>query len=133
MLNEKQIKLIELLVSGEVLIKDALEQTGIPKSTYYDWRKNETGEFMKAYNEALGFKVDEAKKNIKNNVERYLKTLDDIQSKGKNEQARVNAVGKLFTFAELDPSFKQEINIKDNEEHKNVLLDMLKDNKQVEE
>lgn len=131
MLTEKQLKLIEYLVDGEMTISDALKKAGVPRTTYYHWRKNPDSEFMRTLNETTEITVNNAKQSIRTNVERYIKQLDRIAMQSPNEQAKVNAIAKLFTLAELDPTFKQEVTInKDESESKNYLLDMLKKEKE---
>lgn len=133
MLNKKQLDLIEYLVEG-MPVMEAVQKAGVPKSTYYDWMKNPNHEFTKAYEEMLNFHVSEVKKSVKKDANNIVKALQDILYKGDNENARVNASAKLMTFAELDPSSKQELTIKnDDSDKKNVLLDMLKKSKQVGE
>lgn len=131
-LTPVQIKLIELIVSENKTVKDATEEVGIGRTTYYDYLKLD--KFKRAMDEAIELKVQEAKKNIKVNVNKYIRTLDNLSEKGKNEAARVNAIGKLFTLAELDPQFKSEVTIKnDDSAAKNAMLEKLKQKKQEEE
>jgi len=97
---------------------NALKEVQIGESTLYEWRKgkSKTGEeFNKAYEEALEFKVHESRKNVQQQVNKYLKYLDEISEKSKNDNARVNAITKIICYAELDPQFKQELTIKANE------------------
>jgi len=133
-LTEKQMKLIELLVEGNLTIKDACEQVGISRVTYYSWMQGEGKKgraFQKAYEEALDFKVNESKRRIKNDINGLIDSLMKIIKSGSNETAKVNAVAKLLTYAELDPQFKQEVTIKtDDSESKNALLDMLEKKKE---
>lgn len=133
MLSEKQLELIELLVSGEHTVKDACESVGVSRMTYYDWRKGHTKvgkEFNKAYDEALELKVKESRRFVKTRVNNLLKSLMDITDNGKNENAKVNAVAKLLHYGDLDPSDKQELTIKGDDDNKNALLEMWKQKKQ---
>lgn len=125
-LTPTQLKLIELIVSEEKSITEATNEVGISRTSYYDYIKNPV--FKQAMDEAIELKVKEARKHIKINVNKYLKQLDNLSEKGKNEAARVNALKTLLTMGELDPSTKQEVTVKNDEsEQKNVLLDMLKE------
>ncbi|WP_373892782.1 phBC6A51 family helix-turn-helix protein [Virgibacillus sp. CBA3643] len=127
MIDERQTKLIELLVSGDYTTKDACKNAGVPLTTYYEWRKNDSKpgkEFNKYYDEALELKVKESRRTVKSNVNELLDSLLNISKKGKNENARVNAVAKLMNYAELDPSDKQELTVKDGQDDANKLLEM---------
>ena len=133
MLDEKQLRLIELLVSEDFTIIDALKEVQINRSTFYDWRKgiSKPGkEFNKAYEEALQFKVNESRKNVQQGVNTHIKELKYIAANSPNHNARVNAIKQLFTYAELDPNFKQEITINSNDENKNALLEKWKNKQQ---
>ncbi|AIF45423.1 phBC6A51 family helix-turn-helix protein [Virgibacillus sp. SK37] len=130
MLSEKQLKLIELLISDEHTITEALAKVQVAKTTFYEWRKGQSKpgkEFNKAYEEALEFKVRESRKNIQQDVNSLLNELKKISTSSKNDNARVQAIKQLITYAELDPDFKQQLTINNGEEeNKNKLLEMLK-------
>lgn len=133
MLTDKQKELIERLVEGSELIQDVLKSLDISSSTYYYWRQNNKT-FNDAYDAAIEAKVDEARKNIRSEVRKYIKRLDEISLNGSNENARVNAIAKILTLGNLDPQFKQEITIKsDDNEQKNHLLDLLNEQQKEEE
>ncbi|WP_163581123.1 phBC6A51 family helix-turn-helix protein [Gracilibacillus saliphilus] len=129
MLTEKQLKLIEKVVEGNSTIKECYESVQVPKTTYYYWM-NHNKEFQKAMDQALEDKVKESKHNIRKNVNTYIDALTDIVRSGKNENAKVNAVSKILNYAELDPQFKQELTIKNNDEDKNTLLKKWKEKQQ---
>lgn len=138
MTDERQNKLIELLVEGHLTIVEACKQADVPLQTYYEWRKNESKPgkaFNKAYEEALQLKVKESRKYVQRRVNELLDSLMDITKKGKNENAKVQAVAKLLHFAELDPDSKSEITINTNDDNKNDLLAMWreKQNQEAEE
>lgn len=129
-LNEKQIKVIELYVEGELPVTEICELVQVPRSTFYEWKKNNKV-FKETLEEAIELKVNEAKQRIRIGVNKYINRLEKLQESGKNEQAIVNAIKSLLTLGELDPSFKQEVTInKDESESKNYLLDMLKKEKE---
>lgn len=129
-LNEKQIKVIELYVEGELPVTEICELVQVPRSTFYEWKKNNKV-FKETLEEAIELKVNEAKQRIRIGVNKYINRLEKLQESGKNEQAIVNAIKSLLTLGELDPSFKQDITInKDESESKNYLLDMLKKEKE---
>lgn len=133
MINEKQRKLIEYIVVDEMSISAACEKAGVPRRSYYDWIQ-ETGktgkEFVKAMDSAIDIKVKESRKRVRNNVNSLLDSLEEVVTKGKNENAKVNAVAKMMNYAELDPANKQEINVTDNKEDANQLLEMWKQKQQ---
>lgn len=132
-LSEKQLELIKLLVKGEKPITDCLKEVQIAKSTYYDWRKN-NHVFNKAIDEAVENNVNALKQNVRSNAKKYIKLLEDIAANGKNENARTNALGKLINLGELDPSFKQEVTVKNEETtEKNKLKAMLQRKQDEEE
>lgn len=125
MLTEKQLYLIKLLVEGNLNVTESLKEAGVATSTYYDWRRdNKT--FKDAYDDAVEERVREAKKSIRADVKKYIDRLDKLSDTGANENARVNAIAKLLTLAELDPKFTQEISIQTNDEgSKNYMLELL--------
>lgn len=132
MLTEKQTKLIELLVAGAHDIQACCDMALVKRSTYYYWQNNNKA-FQEAYNDAIELKVNRAKQNIRRNVDVYLNRLDKLSETGANENARVNAIAKLLTLAELDPQFKQEVTIKtDDSDSKNYMMEMLNKKKDEE-
>lgn len=136
MLNSKQQKLIELLITEEYSISEACKVVGINRASYYDWKQG-TGktakEFQKAYDEALNLKVQESRERVRNNVNGLLDSLTNIAKKGGNENARVNAVGKLINYAELDPADKQDITVNENKDKANELLHMWKQKQETDQ
>lgn len=125
MLNEKQRAMISELVAGERGVVEICNSLEIPTSTYYWWRNN-SDEFIKALDEAIELKVQEAKKEIKMDVKKYIKRLDELSKSSKNDMAKINAVTKLLDLAQLFEN-KSEITVKSdlNSEEKNHLLDLL--------
>lgn len=125
MLTKKQITLIERIVEGEETVKDILADLDVPKSTYYDWKKVNK-EFKEAMDEAIELKVEQAKKNIRMNVNKYISRLDTLSKSQSNQMASINAITKLLDLAQLFEN-KSEITVKSdlNSEEKNHLLDLL--------
>jgi len=125
LLTKKQITLIERIVEGEETVKDILADLDVPKSTYYDWKKVNK-EFKEAMDEAIELKVEQAKKNIRMNVNKYISRLDTLSKSQSNQMASINAITKLLDLAQLFEN-KSEITVKSdlNSEEKNHLLDLL--------
>lgn len=126
MLNEKQLKAIELYITG-MSVTDLSEEIGIGRRTFYDWIKKD--EFTKAIDEAIENQVKIMKQQMRGKASEYIKSLEQIARKGKNDNARVNALSKLLTISGLDPGSKQEITINSEGEkdNKNKLLEMLQE------
>jgi transposase-like protein len=124
-LNEKQKQVIELIAEGEKNIVDICKDVQVPRSTYYTWRKNDY--FNEKLDEAINEKVSISRQNIRTKFKEYIRILEDISKNGKNENARVNALAKLSTLGELDPSLKQELTVKKDgqEDEKNYLMDLM--------
>lgn len=132
-LTDKQLKVIDMLIENEKSISDICSDVGIARSTFYDWRRGNKL-FNQKLDEAVEERVKTLKQNVRSNAAKYVKWLEDIAEKSKNDNARVAALGKLSTLGELDPAFKQEITVKNDEsEQKNVLLGMLKKNEEEQD
>jgi predicted DNA-binding protein YlxM (UPF0122 family) len=126
-LTDKQLQVIELIVQGEQSILDICETVNVSRTAYYNWRRDNKL-FNEKLEEAIDEKVKILRQNVRSNANKYIKWLEDIAKNSKNDNARVNALGKLSSLGELEPVYKQEVTIKNDEsEQKNVLLDMLKE------
>jgi hypothetical protein len=125
MLTDKQNAFISEVVAGDKTIVQICEELDVPRSNYYFW-KSHSKEFQDAMDEAIELKVREAKKNIKLDVQKYIKRLDELSKSSKNDMAKINAVTKLLDLAQLFEN-KSEITVKSdlNSEEKNHLLDLL--------
>lgn len=132
-LTDVQIKVIEAVVADDKSITEICELFNVPRPTYYYWVRNNKA-FNEAMDEAIDEKVREARKNIRAKINKYIDRLDNLSVTGKNEAAKVNAISKILTMGELDPQFKQEVTVKnDDSEAKNYMLEMLKKKREQEQ
>ncbi|WP_214480978.1 phBC6A51 family helix-turn-helix protein [Bacillus sp. SM2101] len=129
-LHEKQLKVIEELVTGDKSITQICEECEVGRRTYYDWKRdNEL--FNQTLQEALDLKHKIAKQNIKSKTEHYIKLLERVAEKGQNENAKVNAIGKIISLGGLEDE-DNDNGKKDESKSKNKLIEMLKAKKDKE-
>ena len=103
MLNSKQLKCIELMVSGENTQKEISKALKVSEVTICNWKKN--AEFMDEYNSALKDSIREvAAKAFKTQVKlltaqsemvRYMAAKDILDRAGFKPTEKVNVEGSL--------------------------------------
>jgi len=62
MLNDKKIKVIEMIATGDYTISEVMEQVGMHRTTYYDWARDK--EFMAELDKRLQAMKTKASKDF---------------------------------------------------------------------
>ena len=93
MLNEKQIKAAKLYAEGHKLT-DIAKMTGISRQSLYNWLDNK--EFTTEVDKLLQEIRTSAEKSMTNNVENYIKELENIAFCGRSEKNRTDALTYLL-------------------------------------
>jgi predicted DNA-binding protein YlxM (UPF0122 family) len=123
-LNDKQLQMIEELVKGEKSIVQICEMYDIPRSTYYEWKRNNKL-FNNALREALELKDKVLKQNVKSSTEKYVRWLEKQAENGKNENAKVSALKELIEISGIK-DIENDMGNRDESASKNKLLDMIR-------
>lgn len=100
MLNSKQLKCIELMVSGENTQKEISKALKVSEVTICNWKKN--AEFMDEYNSAL-------KDSIREVAAKAFKTQVKLLS-AQSEMVRYMAAKDILDRAGFKPTDKVDIN-----------------------
>jgi len=92
-LNERQLAMCELIATG-IPITEVAEQSGIARSTIYEWKKLEE---VKARVDVLGQEyLSQTIANIKAEGPKTLKALLKLRDGASSEKVRLDACGKIL-------------------------------------
>lgn len=131
-LTELQYKVLAEIAKGEKNITEICSEFGVGRTTYYDWRKTDLWKVELA--NMLEVKKQAEIDGVKNSVDIYLKRLEDLSKKSKNDMVRYQATKELLGHAGMVVSHKEEVTVKqEDDEQKNVLLNLLNKKKQDRE
>jgi hypothetical protein len=131
MLNDKQLKAIELLSDGELSVKAIAEHedVSVSRTTLYSWMKLDG--FTDKLTEMNELRDKLLRDAVKKRVHQYIDRLEKLSDKSKNEMVKLNATKELLSHAGWNSNV-QDINIKDDrqQDNKNELMEMWKKKKQ---
>ncbi len=116
MLDQKQIEVIEMMVTGEYTVSEAMKTVGISRQTYYEWIKRK--EYIAEYDKRLQAIRNQAQKEfvsfLPKAIEEYKKicmSTTDVRTK---EKALANwidrSLGKVASTVNISED-KQESNV----------------------
>jgi transposase-like protein len=128
MLTEQQLKAAELILDGEMTVKDVATECGVTRPTIYNWMKLE--EFKEKLSELDEVRDQLLRKATQSRVDVYLSRLEKLSDKSKNPMVQLNATKELMSHAGWNSNV-QELNIKDDrqQDNKNELMEMWKKKK----
>ena len=125
MLTDKKLKAIELLSAGEMTVTAIAEELNVGRTTIYAWLKD--SKFKAKLEEMNKLKDAYLKQELKDKAGKYLKELEKLGMKSKNDMVRVRAIQDLLAHADWNQ--QTEITINTNDDNKNDLLAMWKEKK----
>lgn len=121
-LSDKQLKVIELLVKGEMNIVQICDFVQVPRSTFYEWKKQK--KFTDKYKEILNASDEMTMQIVKTNAKKYVNRLDQIAMQDTNINAAVKALQELREIGKFGEGEFNNDNTEDTGS-KNKLKDML--------
>ncbi|MBS4207458.1 phBC6A51 family helix-turn-helix protein [Bacillus sp. FJAT-50079] len=125
MLEERQLKAIEMLVEGGHTITAIAKEVGVSRKTMYTWMSKDN--FKAKLQEMQELKNNILKEKVKGNAEANIKVLEELRDSSKNDMTRYHCANILLQYAGWNSNQVQEITIKsDDSNDKNYLLDLLK-------
>lgn len=92
-LDERQMKAMDLLLSGET-ITDTAKTVGVERKTIYRWKERE--EWSVEWDKRIQKIKTEGNNRITNNLDKYVTELEKIAMTGRSEKNRVDALQYLI-------------------------------------
>lgn len=127
-MKDKQLRAIELLALGEMTVKAIAEELEVSRTTIYAWLKN--SEFKAKLKEMNDLKDAYLKQELKEKAKDYLKEMENVANKSKNQLAKIRALENLLNYAGWQFNESQEITFKSDDDNSNKLLQMWKSKNQ---
>ena len=132
MLNEKQIKSIEMLINGEYQMQEIAKTLGIHRSTLHGWRTNNE-EYIKEYEKRLLERTRSVSQKFNERLDTAIESLYDIITNPK-VATRERKDACIFWINRVlgTPTSKMEM-VDDNKDNNIDEEDILKDIAKVED
>lgn len=132
MLDERRLKAIEMLVSGNHTITAIAKEVGVTRKTLYSWMDKD--DFKAKLHEMQELKDMTIREGVKGDAENNIKILKKLRDSAKNEMVKFQSAKQLLDYAGWHSNQKHEITFKDDDsEAKNAMLDMLQQSKDNED
>ncbi|WP_339227828.1 phBC6A51 family helix-turn-helix protein [Oceanobacillus sp. FSL K6-2867] len=123
MLTDKKLKAIEMISSGEYTVTAIAEELGVSRGAIYKWMKDP--KFKAKLEEMNKLRDAYLKQELKDKAGKYLKELEKLGMKSKNDMVRMRAIQDLLAHADWNQ--QTEITINTNDDNKNDLLALWKE------
>jgi len=123
MLDNKKLRAIEMLSLGEMTVKAISEELEVSRTTIYSWLKDP--KFKAKLEEMNKLRDAFLKQELKDKAKDYLKELEKLGKKSKNDMVRLRAIEDLLAHSGWNQ--QTEITINTNDTNKNALLELWKE------